>query len=85
MTTITATELKTKTGQVLDRAKKEPVVVQSHGRNTAVLLDYEEYELLRRMEDAYWTERALEGERSGFLGAEETERLIKEKLASMGE
>jgi len=47
----TATELKQKSGQVLDNAQREPVKILKHGRTYAVLLsaqDYAEFEAYRQ-------------------------------------
>lgn len=80
MITVTSTEAKRRFGEILDRARREPVRVQSHGRDVAVILDHEEYDRLRRREDAYWLARAEEGRQSGFLSAEETRAFLEEKL-----
>jgi prevent-host-death family protein len=80
MTQISATEVKQRFGQVMEEAKRGPVIVQTHGRDSAVILDIEEYERLRRFEDAYWVARAEEAAQEGFLGAEETARFLAEKL-----
>jgi prevent-host-death family protein len=80
MKTITATEAKSRFGQIMDQARKEPVVVQSHGRNVAVLLDYDEYKRLEALEDAYWVARAEEAEKSGFVGTDETARWLGSRM-----
>jgi antitoxin Phd len=80
MTQVSATEVKQRFGQVMEEVKRGPVIVQTHGRNSAVILDIEEYERLRRFEDAYWIARAEEAEREGFVGTEETLRVLTEKL-----
>lgn len=72
MTTIGATEVKNKFGQIMDQARREPVLVQSHGRDSVVIVDHEEFARLRRLEDAYWIARADEARKSGFLSPEET-------------
>lgn len=38
MQTIAATKLKNKLGEVIDLAQREPVMVQSHGRDIVVIL-----------------------------------------------
>ncbi len=80
MTTVGATEVKNRLGQVLEQARKEPVLVQTHGRDSVVILDHAEYQHLRRLEDAYWLVRAEEAAKGGFLSPEETMARISERL-----
>lgn len=82
MLTIGATELKNKLGEFIDKARREPVLVQSHGRNIVVILDHAEFERLRRLEDAYWIERAEHAARNGFMGTEETMTYLQERLGN---
>jgi antitoxin Phd len=70
--TVSATEIKNRFGQYLARVAAEPVAVEKNGRPTAVLLSFEEYELLQRSDDAFWGELAREAEAEGFLSAEES-------------
>ena len=49
MITVGATELKNKLGQVIDLARREPVLVQSHGRDMVVILDHAEFRRLRQL------------------------------------
>lgn len=72
MVTVAATELKNKFGQIIDQARREPVLVQSHGRDMVVILDHAEFQRLRQLEDLYWIQRADEAVKSGFLTPEET-------------
>lgn len=46
MTRITTTDAKNKFGQVLDLAQAEPVHVQKHGRDIAVIVSAAEYQRL---------------------------------------
>lgn len=46
MSTISATEAKQKFAALLDRAQREPVRIQRHERDVAVLLSAEEYDRL---------------------------------------
>lgn len=72
MVTVAATDLKNKLGQIINQAQREPVLVQSHGRDVVVIVDHEEYARLRRLEDTYWAARAEEALKSGFLDPEES-------------
>ena len=82
MLTIGATELKNRLGEFIDKARREPVLVQSHGRDVVVMLDHAEYERLRYLEDAYWVERAEQAARNGFMGTEETVAYLQERLGN---
>ena len=74
--TLTASQAKEKIGEALDRTLREDVTITRQGRPVAALIDFEEYERLRRREDAYWAARADEARKSGFLGPEETMRVL---------
>ena len=75
-----ATEVKTRFGEFMDKAQKEPVEVEKTGRKFAVLLGWDEYQRLLALEDAHWIARAREAEKSGYLGTEESMRLLSQML-----
>lgn len=83
MLTVAATDVKNRFGQIIDQARKEPVMVQSHGRDSVVILDHEEFARLRRLEDSYWGVRAMEAAKSGFLTPEETMQRLQQRLAAI--
>ena len=70
--TVAAVTAKNRFGEMLDIAQRAPVVIQKHGRTVAVLLsahEYEEYQRLVALDDAWWGERAERTKREGkFLG-----------------
>lgn len=76
MKTRTATNAKTQFGHLLDMANKEPVAIQKSGRNVAVIMSYEDYERLTRLEDEYWAMKAIKAEKEGYLGPKESEKLL---------
>ncbi len=78
---VTATELKNRPGRYMDAAMREPVIVEKNGRNTVVILAYEDYERLQNLEDAYWGNRALAIEKNaGYVdGMSAIARIAKEK------
>ncbi|MEW6365032.1 MAG: type II toxin-antitoxin system Phd/YefM family antitoxin [Acidobacteriota bacterium] len=79
--TVTATELKNRLGRYLDEALSEPVLVERSGRPSHVVLRYEDYERMARIEDAYWAAKAAEAEKSGkFLGPEKTMKRIQQMI-----
>jgi prevent-host-death family protein len=82
MVTVGATELKNRLGEFIDKARREPVLVQSHGRDVVVILDHAEFERLRGIEDAYWIERAHQAAKEGFLSTEETMAYLQERLGA---
>lgn len=79
----TATEVKNRFGEFLERAVREPVEVEKSGRPVAVLLSREEYERLQAMDDHYWGERAMEAAKTGHLGHEEAMRRLSQRLAEI--
>ena len=48
---ITATEFKNRVGQYIDEAGKGPVFITKHDRPARVLLDVDEYQRLKRLDD----------------------------------
>ena len=65
----TATELNKHPGKYIDRAIKEPVIVERSGRPVAVMVSYERY---IQLEDAYWGERAIAADQEKSLGPHKT-------------
>ena len=72
MKTVSATEIKNRLGQYLARVAVEPVAIEKNGRAVAVLLSFEEYELLQRSDDFFWGQAARAAEAEGFLTVEES-------------
>ena len=77
MTNATATDVKNRFGEFMDRAQREPVVVEKTGRSYVVLLSHEEYERLRALEDAHWAMLASQAEASGYVGSDVATELLK--------
>ncbi len=73
---VTATQLKNRLGQYLEKALIEPVIVEKTGRKIAAMISYSLYEKLIEMEDTFWANKALEAEKSGYIGSESLSRLI---------
>ncbi len=46
MQTVSSSDARNNLAAILDKAQHEPITIQKQGRNTAVLLSYEEYERL---------------------------------------
>ena len=77
----TSTEVKNKFGKFSDIARNEPVIVEKTGRKAIVLIAFEEYERLTRIEDAYWAEKALRAEADEYVGSEESIAFMSRKHA----
>ena len=77
MNTVSATEIKNRLGQYLARVAVEPVAIEKNGRPVAVLLSFEEYELLQRSDDFFWGQAARAAEAEGFLSAEDSLKYLQ--------
>jgi len=77
MTQVTATELQTKTGFVIDQALREPVQITRNKRAVAVMLSQNEYARFQALEDAYWGEAAKMAALSGSVEKEEVQKLLE--------
>lgn len=73
----TATDVKNRFGEFMERAQHEPVTVEKTGRSYAVLMSHQEYERLRALEDAYWAALAAQAEQSGYVGSDAAMALLK--------
>lgn len=74
---VSATEFKRKLGQYLDAAERSPVIIKKSGRVKSVLISNELYQKFMALEDAFWTQRAKQAEAGGYLGEDETDKLLK--------
>ena len=77
--TITATEVKNHFGQYLEATIASPVFIHKTGRPVAVMLSTKEYERLVSLEDAFWAQKALKGERSGYIGKQASKEFLNSK------
>lgn len=75
-----ATEVKNHFGQILDITRTEPVTVEKQGRPVAVILSFEEYNRLAKLDDSYWGERAVKALADGFLKEDEMKTFLEGKL-----
>ena len=66
-------------GQYLEEALSDPVVIEKTGRPVAVMLSIKEYERLAALEDAYWAQKAIEAEKTGYLGRKESLKFLNSK------
>jgi prevent-host-death family protein len=76
---INATEFGTQLGQYLSTVAKEPIIIEKTGNPMAVIMSYTDYERFQEIEDAFWALRALEAEKSGYLGEKSLSELMRVK------
>jgi len=48
MKIVTSTDLKQRSGALIDAAQREPVLIRRHNRDVVVMISAEEYERIRR-------------------------------------
>jgi len=82
--TVSATEIKNRLGQYLSRVAVEPVAVEKNGRPVAVLLSFDEYEVLQRSDDHFWGQAARAAEAEGFLSAADSLEYLQGGAPSEG-
>ena len=78
----TASEAKNRLGQAIDTALVEPLALTKQGRVVVVMMSAAEYNSLLATEEDALKWRALEGEASGYLSAEESEELLTRLAAA---
>ena len=66
---VTATELNKRPGTYLDKASREPVIIEKSGRYAVVMVSYEHYV---KLEDTYWGELAIQADEEKSLGVKKT-------------
>jgi len=79
-----ATQFKNHFGEYMQKVYQEPVIVEKSGKPSAVLISYDTFEQLSNLEDFYWGMKADKAAREGFLGAEESERRLREYANKAG-
>jgi prevent-host-death family protein len=77
VTAVTATELQSKTGAIIDQAIINPVQVTRNNRSVVVLISAKEYERLQAVEDTYWGEMANIAVNLESASKEDIDKLLK--------
>ncbi len=72
----TATEVKNHFGEFIEKARHAPVTVEKTGRKYVVIVSHEEFERLQALEDRQWILAAEEAQKSGYIGTEETMKVL---------
>ena len=77
MTVLTATQLKSRLGEYMEQAQREPIIVKKGGRKYAVIISQEDFERFQALEDRYWAEKARKAQKSGYIGTEAAMAALK--------
>lgn len=83
--TVSISTLKNHIGDVLDRARNEPVTLERFGKPIAVIVPYHDYQQQRQREDAYWYKLSQEALNEGMIGHEATQKLMLDILSKSHE
>lgn len=74
MKTLTAAQAKNAFGQFLDMAQREPVLVTKNDRPVGVFLSMQD------LEDTIWGEQALRAHAEGYIGKDQSAKLLSKLL-----
>lgn len=80
MSVINSREAQNHFGDLMNQAIREPVIIQKHGKPTAVLISHDEYKKFLEFEDLYWGLKAKQAETGGFLSKEESDDFLNSIL-----
>ena len=85
MRTVAALEAKNRFGELLDRAQREPVTIEKHGRAVAVVVSAEEYKEMEALKLASLRAEINKGlddiEAGRTVDGEEAFEALRERLA----
>ena len=81
MKTTTAKDFRDHFGLIMDEIEREAVLITKNGRNKAVLMPFDEFERLEKLEAQYWSKKAQEDETEGYIGVAQTKRLFSKVLS----
>jgi prevent-host-death family protein len=77
---ITATDAKTRFGEVLDKARQEAIIIMKMGRAVVAMISQEQFEAFQAMEDELWALKATAAKKKGFLSEKESNALLQDML-----
>ena len=84
MKSFTASDARRRFGRLLETVQREPVTITKNGRVAAVVISASDNELTSAMEvfleERQWRERGADAERGGYIGVEESGRIMSEAL-----
>ena len=88
MKLFSASDARRRFGRLLETALREPVTITKNGRAAAMMLPASDKELIAAvegfLEERYWCERIADAERGGYIGARESNRILREALNAEG-
>ncbi|WKJ90930.1 type II toxin-antitoxin system Phd/YefM family antitoxin [Methylomonas montana] len=76
MKTINATQAKQSFGELLNNAQQEPVAIQKHQKDFAILVSSARYQELLAFEDTCLHNLAVLAEQEGYIGADASKNLL---------
>lgn len=71
---ISATELNKRPGAYLNKAIKEPVIIEKSGQPAVVMVSYEKY---LELEDSFWGEQALQADKELSVGVKRSKTFLE--------
>ncbi len=74
MKTMTAAQAKTRFGEFLDAAQREPVIVTKKNRPVGVMFSVQD------IEDTVWADRARKAREEGMIGVTASRKLLTDLL-----
>lgn len=77
MLVLAAAEAKNSFGKMIDTAQREPITIEKKGRAVAVVLSMEEYTKFESLENKFWTNKAEDAIKEGFIGKEKSASLLQ--------
>ena len=84
MTLFTVSDARRRFGVLLETARREPVTITKNGRAVAMMLSASDDSMIAAvesfLEERYWGERIADAERAGYIGVEESNRILSEAL-----
>ena len=84
MKSFTASDARRRFGRLLETARREPVTITKNGRAAAMMFPALDDQLITAidgfLEERYWSERVADAERGGYIGFEESNRILSEAL-----
>ncbi len=77
---ITSSEAKSRFGEVMQTARREPVTVLKSGKPAVAILDIAEYQRLLSIENDHWAALADKAKQSGMVGTNASLRQLTDLL-----
>ena len=84
MKSFTASDARRRFGRLLETVQREPVTITKNGRVAAVVISASDESLTAAieefLEERQWRERITDAERGGYIGVEESGRILIDAL-----